>query len=235
MSDANAPRPVNVTGDETEESGEYATEFTRAIALSDGIFAFAMTLLVVSVQTPDLSETEARAQLTTDIGRLWPQILSFVIGFLVIGFLWSSHRKLFSRVRLFDDRLYHYNILLLMLVAFLPFPTGVLGRYGNLAFPSIFFALVLSTISILFILVLDHLDVHRELLSRDGTGFDFPSTKARHLVTAGIFLLSIPVALLIPGAGQVVWFLLAINHPITKRLLPHLPGRFRGQRNNPGV
>lgn len=215
---------------EGEIASERENELSRLIGLSDGVFAFAMTLLVVNVQIPDLSDDEAQTQLAHDVMLLWPQMLSFVIGFLVIGFLWSSHRRLFARVCDFDDRLTRYNILLLMLVAFLPFPTSILGRYGDLAVPSIFYALVFCVISFLFILILDHLDRHRSLMTRDGTGYDFARVKTRHLVSAGVFLLSIPIAWLVPGAGQLAWFLLLFNHPITERLLPHLPGPFEEHR-----
>ena len=79
-------------------------ELSRLISLSDGVFAFAMTLLIVSVDVPR-SDAEARDHLYRHILDLWPQILSYVIGFLVIGSLWSSHRRVFSRVRDYDDRL----------------------------------------------------------------------------------------------------------------------------------
>ncbi len=79
-------------------------ELSRLISLSDGVFAFAMTLLIVSVDVPQISDAEARDHLYRHILDLWPQILSYVIGFLVIGSLWSSHRRVFSRVRDYDDR-----------------------------------------------------------------------------------------------------------------------------------
>jgi uncharacterized membrane protein len=208
---------------------ERAGELDRLVSLSDGVFAFALTLLIVSVEVPQMSDAEARDQLTRDILDLWLQVLSYFVGFLVIGFLWTSHRRIFARVRDYDDALTKLNIVLLMLVAFLPFPTGVLGEYGNLAFPSIFYALVLTAISTTFVLILDHLDRHRSLLSRDETGFDFARVKTRHLVTAGVFLLSIPVSLLAPGYSQAVWLLLPLNHRISERILPYLPARFRNQ------
>ena len=208
---------------------ERAGELSRLISLSDGVFAFAMTLLIVSIDIPDLSDDEARTRLVGDVWSLWHQILSYVIGFLVIGFLWGSHRRAFARVRDFDDTLVKLNIVLLMLIAFLPFPTGVLGQYGNLAFPAMFYATVTAGVSVVFILILDHLDRHRELLTRNGKGFDFPRAKSRHLVTALIFLISIPLSWLFPGVGQLLWILLVFNHAITERLLPHLPGPFQGR------
>lgn len=206
---------------------ERAGELGRLISLSDGVFAFAMTLLIVSVEVPDLTGAATEANLAGDLRALWPQVLSYVIGFLVIGFLWSAHRRTFSRIKDFDETLIRLNIVLLMLVAFLPFPIGVLGEYGNLSLPATLYALCTMGISVIFILILDHLDRHRELMTRGGAGYDFPRAKTRHLVTAAIFLLSIPVSFLIPGAGQLVWILLVFNHHIAERVLPHMPGWFR--------
>ncbi len=215
------------TAHTAEEADERAGELSRLISLSDGVFAFAMTLLIVSVAVPVLSDEEARDHLYRDIFELWPQILSYVIGFLVIGSLWNSHRRTFSRVRDYDDRLIKFNIILLMLVAFLPFATGVLGEYGNIASATILYSLVLSAISMVFILTLDHLDRHRTLLTRQGAGIDFGHAKIRHLVTAGIFLLSILAALLLPGYAQLWWILLAFNTEITDRIAPYMPAWFK--------
>lgn len=212
-----------------EERSERDGELNRLISLSDGVFAFAMTLLIVSVEVPQMSDAAARDHLYRDVFDLWPQVLSYVIGFLVIGFLWSSHRRIFARVRDYDDTLTRFNIVLLMLVAFLPFPTGVLGEYGNLAFPAIFYSLILAATEVIFILILDHLDRNRSLLTRKGAEFYFARVKTRHLVTAGIFLISIPITLVAPGFGQLSWILLVFNHQIAERILPYLPARFQDQ------
>jgi uncharacterized membrane protein len=114
-----------------------------------------------------------------------------------------------------------------MFVAFLPFATGVLGQYGNIASSTILFALALAIISATFILVIDHLDRHRIFMTRRGEGFDFARAKVRHLVTGSIFLLSILAALYLPGYAQIWWLLLGFNHEITERIMPYLPERFR--------
>lgn len=209
-----------------EQQDERAGELDRLISLSDGVFAFALTLLIVSVEVPDMSDEQARNQLHRDVVALWPQMLSYVIGFLVIAFLWSAHRRTFARVQDFDDQLVKLNILLLMLVAFLPFPTGILGEYGFLAFPAIFFSIVISSISVIHVIIIDHLDVNRQLMTRRGKGFDFARAKTRNFVTGAFFLLSIPLSLIAPGVGQSIWVLLLFNHRISEWLLPHLPERF---------
>ncbi len=223
------PDDFSLAGEEKEER---AGELDRLISLSDGVFAFAMTLLIVSVAVPQMSDDDARIRLHHDIVDLWPQVLSYVIGFLVIGFLWSSHRRIFARVGDYDDRLVKLSILLLMFVAFLPFPTGILGQYAFLAFPAVLYAMIIAAISVLFVVIIDHLDGNRQLMTRNGKNFDFARAKTRHLVTGTFFLLSIPISLVAPGYGQAFWILLFFNHQISERLLPHLPRRFH-ERGHP--
>ncbi len=79
----------------SEERSERDNEHNRLISLSDGVFAFAMTLLIVTIEVPELSEVEARGRLMHDVLHLWPQILSYVIGFLVIGSLWRRTAESF--------------------------------------------------------------------------------------------------------------------------------------------
>lgn len=210
-----------------EIRAERKGELDRLISLSDGVFAFAMTLLIVSIEVPEMSDAAARDRLTHDVVALWPEMLSYVVGFFVIGFQWVSHRRIYARVQDYDDRLVKLNIILLMFVAFLPFPTGILGQYGFLEFPAIFYAMIVASISMLFIATIDHLDRNRQLMTRGGDGFDFSRAKVRHFVTGAIFLLSISVSLLVPGFGSIVWILLAFNHRIAERLLPHIPQRFQ--------
>jgi uncharacterized membrane protein len=209
-----------------EVSQEREGELSRVISLSDGVFAFAMTLLIVSVDVPKITDAEAKDHLYRHIFDLWPQILSYLIGFLVIGSLWSAHRRIYARVRDYDDRLIKLNVVLLMLIAFLPFATGVLGEYGNIPSSTILYSLILASIAMVFILILDHLDRNRALLTRDGAGIDFGRAKLRHLVTAGIFLLSVLAALVLPGYAQIWWILLAFNSEITERIAPYVPAPF---------
>lgn len=218
------PRDSEIAG---EQKDERAGELDRLISLSDGVFAFAMTLLVVSVEVPEMSDDQARMHLHRDVVELWPQVLSYIIGFLLIAFLWSSHRRTFARVQDFDDQLVKLNVVLLMLVAFLPFPTGILGEYGFLAFPAVFFSLIIASISVINVVIIDYLDGNRQFMTRRGKDFDFARAKTRNLVTGAFFLLSIPLSLIAPGFGQGIWVLLIFNHRISEWLLPHLPERLQ--------
>lgn len=95
----------------------------RVEAFSDGVFAFAITLLVVTIALP----SDYR-HLAHDLERRWPSLAAYVVSFAVIGIMWLNHHSVFSHFGRVDRALVYLNLTLLMTIAFLPFPTGVLGQ-----------------------------------------------------------------------------------------------------------
>jgi len=96
---------------------------TRVEALSDGIFAIAMTLLVLTISVP-----EDYSQLGHELADRWPSLLAYVVSFAVIGVMWLNHHSIFSQLDHIDRPFVYLNLLLLLSIAFLPYPTGVFGR-----------------------------------------------------------------------------------------------------------
>src|SRR3989442_555420 len=96
----------------------------RLEAFSDGVFAVAITLLVL-----DLRDPRGGGDLTHRLLRLWPNYAAYAVSFLVIGIIWVTHHDTFDRLRSVDRQLQFLNLLLLMTVALIPFPTSVLAEH----------------------------------------------------------------------------------------------------------
>jgi uncharacterized membrane protein len=96
---------------------------SRVEAFSDGVFAIAITLLVLTLAQPDDYKRLAHA-----LARNWPSLAAFVVSFAVIGIMWLNHHSLFSRFERIDRGVFYLNMLLLLTITFLPYPTGVLGE-----------------------------------------------------------------------------------------------------------
>lgn len=96
----------------------------RADALSDGVFAVAATLLVFSVQVPDV-----RANLGHALIDLWPAYAAYGISFATILVIWVNHHVVMDNVRVYDRTLLYLNGFLLMTIAIIPFPTFLLAKY----------------------------------------------------------------------------------------------------------
>jgi uncharacterized membrane protein len=97
----------------------------RLEAFSDGVLAVAITLLIFNVQLPHVADGEVGAALLA----LWPAYASYVVSFFTIGIIWVNHHALFDLIERVDRPLLFINLFLLMVVAFLPFPTSVLSEY----------------------------------------------------------------------------------------------------------
>lgn len=109
------------------ESGERGTG--RIEAFSDGVFAIAITLLVIEIGVPHLKDEPGGTTLFGALTEQWPSYLGYVISFLVIGIVWANHHNRFRFIARSNHILLFLNTLFLMCVAFIPFPTAVLAEY----------------------------------------------------------------------------------------------------------
>jgi uncharacterized membrane protein len=98
----------------------------RIEALTDGIFAVAMTLLVLDIKVPEIDDF---SQLPRELQTLWPKVLSYAISFVMLGIYWVGHHNQFHLIRGADRALLWINILFLMTISFVPFSTALLSAY----------------------------------------------------------------------------------------------------------
>ena len=96
---------------------------TRVETFGDGIFAIAITLLVLTIAQPSDYQHLGR-----DLANSWPELAAYVVSFAVIGIMWLNHHAVFTRLEQVDRGFIYLNFLLLMTIAFLPYPTGVFGE-----------------------------------------------------------------------------------------------------------
>ncbi|MGW3912123.1 TMEM175 family protein [Streptomyces sp. NPDC005070] len=101
-------------------------ESGRVEAFSDGVFAIAITLLILEIKVPEAGENGG---LWHALGEQWPSYAAYVVSFLVIGIMWINHHQVFSYVARVDRTLMFLNLLLLMVVAAIPWPTAMVAEY----------------------------------------------------------------------------------------------------------
>jgi uncharacterized membrane protein len=100
----------------------------RVEAFSDGVFAIAITLLILAV---GIEQAIAKGELTQQLRDLWPAYIAYAVSFLTIGIMWVNHHLVFSHFERVDRPLLLLNILLLMCIAFTPFPTRVVAEHSQ--------------------------------------------------------------------------------------------------------
>ena len=191
------------------EPGQQAYGLGRILALSDGVFAFSLTLLVVSLSVPTATSNSALASELLDQAATY---LSYIISFVAVASIWYGHHESFKYIRRYDGRLIALNFGSLLLIAFLPFPTAVLGRNQQEPLAAVLYAVTLALTNLFFAATWWHASHRRRLVRSD---LSPEIVRLRFYRTLGgtlVFLLSIPIALWRPVAAETVWslFLVAI-------------------------
>ncbi|HMG35253.1 MAG TPA: TMEM175 family protein [Blastocatellia bacterium] len=103
----------------------------RVEAFSDGVFAIAITLLILEIRVPQVHTDVTAPGLGWALFRLWPSYFGYVFSFVMIGIYWANHHYIFSLYQESDHYFVLLNVLFLMCISFLPFPTAVLAAYIN--------------------------------------------------------------------------------------------------------
>jgi uncharacterized membrane protein len=100
----------------------------RLEAFSDGVFAIAITLLVLDLAVPARDDVRS-GELASTLAHQWPSYFAYLVSFLVIGIIWVNHHTMFSKVDRVDRPVLFANLALLLFVSVLPFPTRLLAEY----------------------------------------------------------------------------------------------------------
>ena len=183
--------------DEAAEEG-----IGRILALSDGVFAIATTLLILEIAVP---ATTSDAGLPKALLGLWPRYLAYVISFVVIARFWVAHRLAFRLIARDDAVLVYLNLLLLMFVAFLPFPTAVLGQHAGSPAAAILYASSVILTSLASAAYWWYASGRGNLLRPDAGRAQVRALRARSLSSPVFFALTLPIAVFAPYAAEIVW------------------------------
>lgn len=113
---------------QTQTRFERSNDPARVLALSDGVFAIVITLLVLEIHVPDLSQGQS---LLVALREIRPSLVGFLISFVVVAIAWAGHRDLFAMIRLTDRVLIWLNMLYLLPLCLLPFGASLISRYDT--------------------------------------------------------------------------------------------------------
>ena len=105
-------------------------QLDRLVFFSDAIFAIAITLLIIEVKVPHLERLSEQGLASALLDQI-PQYIGFLVSFFVIGRFWIGHHRAFGWLARSDDRLVWRNLVFMLTIAFMPFPTAVLSQYSS--------------------------------------------------------------------------------------------------------
>ena len=188
-----------------------STDFGRLLAFTDGVFAIAITLLVLSFDVPGGDHDVTRRVLDQ-----WPNVFAYFLSFAVVGRFWLLHHRIFMALRRYDRGVMGINLAFLSFVCLIPFTSDLLGDHGRDTVAVVAYALVIAAAALLnwaqirYTVARHHVrDEHRHVADRLGA--------REALLTPALFLASIPVAFVSPTAGELVWLGLIVTGRVGQR------------------
>src|SRR5512137_3024691 len=129
----------------------------RIEALSDGVFAIVVTLLVLEIRVPHIAAHGSLSELASALWAMVPKFVSWVISFLTVCVIWLNHHRLFKMMRRIDNGLFWWNANLLLWTSLIPFPTALMGDYPHNKLAVSLYGLVMFLMALGFVLMRWHM------------------------------------------------------------------------------
>ena len=192
----------------------------RITAFSDGVFSIAITLLVLNLRLPSIGLS--LSELSMRLRDQWPSLLSYILSFVIIGIYWVAHHNMFHYIKRSDRAFLWINILLLMCVAFIPFPAGLLGEYPEQRISLIIYASSLILTNLMLSLLWWYATSNYRLVDQDIDPHFVHIVNRRNLTAPVVYLASIGLSFLSPLASLIVFFLFPLYYIIPSHVDLHL-------------
>ncbi|HKE37418.1 MAG TPA: TMEM175 family protein [Candidatus Baltobacteraceae bacterium] len=186
----------------------------RFEAFSDGVFAFAITLLILGIALPE-AHYASNHDLMLALLHLWPNVIAYALSFAVIGIMWQNHHALFRLVEKVDRTTVFVNLLLLAGTAFIPFATSTLGAYPTMPASAFLYGVVLSYCATIYNALLKHLHRRHAFFDRVGEA-TIASTLRAYRVGWVIYVLATLLALVAPIASFAAYVAVAIYYLVPR-------------------
>jgi uncharacterized membrane protein len=201
------PRPTDPSASQQSASDQDRLGLERLIFFSDAVFAIAITLLALEIRLPAGPEAISNAQLASSLLGIWHKYLAYMISFMVIGSFWIGHHRKFRYIKRYDGGLLMLNLLFLMVVAFVPFPSSVISEYSNRA-ATIFYGLTMMLAGLLMAALWRHAARRDRLIDPHLSARQKRRQFIAPLMTAAVFALSIGLAFLNEDLAKLSWLLI---------------------------
>lgn len=179
----------------------------RLIFFSDAVFAIAITLLVLEIRLPTSEGPATNAELLARLLSIWPHYLGYVLSFLVIGTFWMGHHRKYGLIQRYDGNLLLLNLLMLMWIAFIPFPTALISEYGNRT-ATIFYALTIAATGVMSATNWWYAAYHNRLVNDQLSARLRRREFLKPLLISALFLCSVGVAFIDDDWAKFSWLLM---------------------------
>jgi uncharacterized membrane protein len=189
---------------------------SRLETLVDGIFAIAMTLLVLGLAVPQISGPLSNAAVQSAIFNLLPNFISVVVSFLMLAIFWKIHHRIYKQIKVIDGTLLWINVVWLLFIVLVPFSASLTGDYGQYTISNVIFNLNMIGIAVLLYLNWHYAakkDFIHEKINKQQIAF----TKRVNLAFILIAISALILSFIIPQWSTTVYILALPLDTILKR------------------
>jgi uncharacterized membrane protein len=191
----------------------------RSEALSDGIYAVAMTLLVIELKLPEAGHMGSSAEMADALLALAPKAEAWLISFFVLALFWTAHHRVFAYVRRADAKLVWLNLLQLAFVSLMPFSSALIGEKGVLLAQAVY-SFNMAMLGVTGLLITRHVHRRPELGATPMPLANYRGSRLRIVGLIAISVVAVAIAWVVPwpGAGNMAFMLMAVITPISRRM-----------------
>jgi len=182
----------------------------RLCAVSDGVYAFALTLLVLDLKVPEVAGI-SNPQLITDLFQQIPNFIAYAIGFSVVAFFWMSHHRIFQSITSCDGRALIFNFAHLLFISLTPYGASLIGHYEGDRIATIVFSSILGMASLSLIVLGQYVLAREEWWTGETAGTWVKVPWWTVYIGPGIALVSILVSFVNINVALCLWFLLPLR------------------------
>jgi uncharacterized membrane protein len=193
----------------------------RVISFSDAVFAFAITLMALSIDIPDLPTHLTQSELLDKLYDLYPQFESYVISFAVIAIFWVSYHQVFNHIKGSHITMVYLNLLFLLLITLLSLSTSLVINYGTYQIPYIIYCFSVIMTSSLLATIWWHATRNKRLVHKNLHPFFIKGVLVNLMSIPIVFTISIIISFVNLDIAQYFWLIIAPLNIIIKRRYKH--------------
>jgi uncharacterized membrane protein len=191
------------------------------ISFGDAIFAFAITLMTLSIDIPDLPTNLTESQLISTLYDMYPKVESYVISFAVISIFWVSYHQVFNFITRSHISMVYLNLLFLLLITFLSITTSLVIEYGSYQVPYVIYCVVVIMTSSLLALIWWHASKDYRLVDKGIHPLFVRGMMVNLLLVPFVFAISILVSFFNLDIAQYLWLIILPLNIAVRRKYRH--------------
>ena len=177
----------------------------HVISFSDAVFAFAITLMALSIEIPDLPLDLTQSELLERLYGLYPQFEDYIISFAVIAIFWMSYHQVFNHIKGSHISIVYLNLLFLLLITLLSLSTSIVTNYASYQVPYIIYCILVIMTSSLLVLIWWYATNQHRLVAKDLNVLFIKGTFFGLLSIPIVFVISIAISFIDLDIAQYFW------------------------------